>query len=452
MSMIKKFGVLVLILAMLVSIVAGCSSASTTTAASASESSAGTNETTVAPTETEPGPVTIDIGMHVANPEEQESTTWQIIQAFKAKYPYITVNLIAADTDTHVQNMKMAAQAGSLPDVFWMLPATAKEMASAGYLLDLKEYMAQNTDQMTKLADNMKEASNLDGFQFGLPYQPLITGLWYNKALFKQYNVEEPVAGTTFSQLLDMVKVFNDNGIPTIAQGAKSPFSVWAFLIGYARYGYFDKIDAIQAGTEKWNNPDFIKYYEKIAQLRDAGAFPKNIAITDYFESVQSFLDGKVAMLDAGIWAAGDVSNALGEDAGFWWGPVFEDGIGNQKVRMKVSSAPWVVSKDVEKDPAVQAAVFKFLDFYYSDEAAQISLDTLVVPSIDFNGKSSQNSPAFNAVLEQLALPDWVSPVAQPDLVIPEAQQNAMYDSIYGVMVGTYTPEKALDVIDAKTK
>ena len=93
MSMLKKFGVLVLILAMLVSIVAGCSSASTTTATSTSESSAGTNETTVAPTETEPGPVTIDIGMHVANPEEQESTTWQIIQAFKAKEPLINRDL-----------------------------------------------------------------------------------------------------------------------------------------------------------------------------------------------------------------------------------------------------------------------------------------------------------------------------------------------------------------------
>jgi raffinose/stachyose/melibiose transport system substrate-binding protein len=37
--------------------------------------------------------------------------------------PTITVNLIGEPTDTHSQKMQLAAQAGTLPDMFWVLPA-----------------------------------------------------------------------------------------------------------------------------------------------------------------------------------------------------------------------------------------------------------------------------------------------------------------------------------------
>lgn len=71
------------------------------------------------------------------------------------------------------------------------------------------------------------------------------------------------------------------------------------------------------------------------------------------------------------------------------------------------------------------------------------------IPVINYKASiDSSKQPAFAAVMEQINNKEWTSPSAQPDLVVSTAVQNAMYDSIYGVINGNYTPSVALDNID----
>ena len=73
---------------------------------------------------------------------------------------------------------------------------------------------------------------------------------------------------------------------------------------------------------EKWDNPDFIRMYEHIAELRDAGAVRSNVATQTYPQAVDQFLQGKAAFLDAGVWAASAIQDSkVGPDADFWRGP-----------------------------------------------------------------------------------------------------------------------------------
>lgn len=53
----------------------------------------------------------------------------------------------------------------------------------------------------------------------------------------------------------------------------------------------------------------------------------------------------------------------------------------------------------------------------------------------------------MNAMLEALAA-GWESPEAAPDLTVVSAVQEALYNSMFGVMQGTYEPSEALDKID----
>jgi raffinose/stachyose/melibiose transport system substrate-binding protein len=395
--------------------------------------------------------VTITMEMHVANVQEQDPVTWAIVQKFMDKNPNIKVELTGAETNEHVKRMKMAAQSNTLPDIFWMLPAPAKEMAQAGNILDLNEIISKNSEITAKIPASLVGALKDGDFQYGLPYQVLVTGFWYNKSIFAKYGVKEPAAGTTFEELTEMIKTFKKNNVVTVSKGAKDPFSVWAFLTFYERYGYTNKISSILNKTEKFNNPDFLNMYKKIDTMRTLGAFPANVSTMNYFQAVEAFTSGQAAMLDAGIWEAPKIDKALGQNAGFWWGPTFSDGVGNQKVSMDVPAAPFVVSAAVKKDADKLDAVAKFLKFYYSDEAAQIMVDNETMPVITFSGTvDKQKFPAFAAVVDQVSNKEWVSPAAQPDLVVTEAVQNAMYDSIYGVINGTYTPEQALDVVDKK--
>lgn len=392
--------------------------------------------------------VTLNIAMHVANVKDQEPAMYKAIEAFQAKYPEIKVNLTGADTNDHIKKMKIQAQTGEMPDIFWMLPAPAKEMNQAGMLLDLSE-MIQTTPELSAIDAMMLKNYEDGGKQFGLPYQSLVTGLWYNKALFEKYNVKVP---ETYEELAEAAKVFKANNIVTIAQGAKDNYSIWAFLGMLTRYGYFDKIDAILAGDEKFNNPDFLRFFDKIAELQKLGAFPENVTTMSYFQAVELFTSGKAAMLDAGAWETGKLeASPIAGTIGFSWGPTFSDGVGNQKIAMISASAPLVASATVKEDPAKYDAVQKFFAFYYSKEGMQIMVDNQLPPITHFEADVDAGAhPVFAELIKAMNEPGWEKPLAQPDLVVSDAIGNAMYDSIYGVINGFYSPEQALDLIDKK--
>lgn len=444
----KKAGALALSLAMVAAMLAGCGSpagSQSTAAGSSSAPAAGTDGSTTPDASGEQ--IVLTYGAHVANMAEQEPATYAVIEAFMAANPDIVVEINGADTDEHVKRMKMAAQSGTLPDIFWLLPAPSQEMWDAGLLLDFNDYFAESPEVEGKIAEEMRAMSPVDDGVFGLSYQKLVTGMWYNKALFREYNVPEPVNGTTYEEFLAMIDIFSANGVTTVAKGAKDPFSCWNYLLGWARYGYFDKIDAILAGDESFANEDFIHYFEKIEEMREHGAFPANIATMDYFQAGNMFINGESAMMDSGAWDTAKFDEALGEDVGFWWGPVFPDGVGSQQLSMQAPTNNIRVNKAVTEDEAKKEAVYRFLDYFYSEEADQIRIESGSVPLAN-PGDTSSVSPAFKAVLESMADSSWPSVPDQADLVVSEPVQVAMYDAIYGVMVGTYTPEQALNNIE----
>jgi raffinose/stachyose/melibiose transport system substrate-binding protein len=389
----------------------------------------------------------ITYGAHVANMADQEPATYAVMEAFTKANPDIKIEITGADTDEHVKRMKMAAQSGTLPDVFWLLPAPAQEMWDAGLLLDFNKYFSESPAVEQKIGAEMRSMSPVKDAVFGLSYQKLVTGLWYNKALFNQYNIPEPVNGTTYPEFLDMIKKFNAAGVVTISKGAKDPYSCWNFLLGIARYGYFDKYSDLMIGKVSFVNDDFIRYFEKIDEMRKAGAFPPNIATMDYFQAGNLFVNGKAAMMDSGAWDTAKFNDALGDNVGFWWGPVFPDGVGNQKLSMQAPTNNIRVNANVLKDPIKKAAVYKFLDYFYSPEADQIRIETGSVPLAN-PGDTTNVNAAFRALLQAMADKSWPSVPDQADLVVSEPVQVAMYDAIYGVMCGTYTPRQALQNIE----
>ncbi|MGM0884445.1 MAG: ABC transporter substrate-binding protein [Bacillota bacterium] len=393
--------------------------------------------------------VTLSIAMHVANVKDQEPYMYGIIQKFQEKYPNIKIDLQGADTQEHVKKMKMMAQSDTIPDIFWMLPAPAKEMNKAGLLLDLNEFLKENPEIAASIDSKMVNAYQDGGKQFGLPYQALVTGLWYNKALFDQYGLKVP---ETYDELLAAVKVFKKNNVVTIAKGAKDTFSTWAFLGMLTRYGFFDKIDNIQAGTEKFENPDFLKLFNKIDELRINGAFPDNVTTLSYFQAVEMFTAGKAAMLDAGVWETKKIeSSPIAKTVGFSWGPTFADGAGNQKIAMAVAAAPLVASVKVKEDAAKYDAVTKFFGFFYSQDGAAVMAENEAPPVVKYTGSvDKEKYPVYADVISKLNEPGWDRPAAQPDLVLSEAVANQLNDSIYGVINGIYKPEEALKLIDSK--
>ena len=141
-------------------------------------------ETTGAETDTTEK-VSFTLSMHVANVEEQEPAIYGIVQAYMEKNPNVEINLTGEETNEHYTKMKMDAQAGTLPDVFFNLLAPSKEMAESGYLYCLDDFIAEN-NLADIMDENMVNSLSVDGKVYGLPYQALTTGFWYNQALFDE--------------------------------------------------------------------------------------------------------------------------------------------------------------------------------------------------------------------------------------------------------------------------
>ncbi|MEV4333998.1 extracellular solute-binding protein [Streptomyces sp. NPDC049597] len=393
----------------------------------------------------------ITLAMHNPNIQQQDPATYELVQAFNAKNPTSKIKLVGRPMEQHQQQMTIAAQSDTLPEVFWVYNALAKNMAKNGDLLDLRPILAEKKLD-AKFAPHMLSGFKQGNVQYGVPYQALVTGFYYNKAILDKHGVPVP---KTHDDLLAAVKKLKAKGVVPIAQGANnSSFSVWAFLTMLDRFGYEEKYQAILDKKQSYDNPNFLRLYGHIEDLAEAGAFPPNMTTQTYTQAVASFTSGQAAFLDSGVWDAAKIQESpVGKNVGFWAGPTFSDGVGNQNLVMNAPSAPLVASAKVKEDPKKYATVKKFLQFYYSDEGQQILVEnaqppvTTYVPVVD-----KTKSSVFRAVLEEAARQDLSSPKAQPDLVVSAETANAMYDSLYGVMSGAMSPKEAVQLVQRTFK
>lgn len=395
------------------------------------------------------GETVITFGIHVANPAEQEPVTNSIVEAFNEKYDgKYQIEFEAADTESHSKNMKLEASDGTLPEIFWLGSAEAPEYADSGVLMDLSDYLSENKD-IDEALNGMENAFNNGDIQYGLPYQCNVQGFFYNKELFDVASVDYPTNETTYDQFLDMIQKLKASGVTPIAIGSKnSGYTMWPFNEFLERYGWSENIDAVQSGDMKFDNPDMVSCFEKMEGLKDAQAFPENMATIEYFDAKQQFDDGKAAMFGTGQWDCSEFDENLGDKIGFWWGPIFDDSIYEQNVAMKVPSAPIVVNADVADDDTMKEAVYTFLNFYYSEDAAEISYEGSIFPATSYSDvPASDTQYAMNAMLTALA-DGWTCPKAAPDQDLSSAVQTELYNGIFGVLQGTYTPEQALDKMD----
>lgn len=396
--------------------------------------------------QTEDGRTTITLSMQSADVETADPATWAIVEAFEKAHPDVDVEVGGQPVAEHLQSLSIAAQSDTLPDIFWVYKATAEDMLEAGKLMDLKPTL-EELGVLERLPESTVSNFTVDDTVYGVPYQALLTGLWVNTKILADNGLEQP---TTFDELVEVARTLDENGIVTISNGAsQSAFSVWSFLVWLDRFGYEDMIDGILDGSESYDNPDFVRMYERIAELRDAGAFASNVSTQTYPQAVDQFLNGKAAMLDAGVWAAGQIQDSeVADDTTFWNGPTFDDGVGEQDIVMNVASAPLVVDHKVEDDEQKLDAVTRFLDFYYSDEAQQLLVDNAQPPVTDYEPEIDPTEQAvLKSALDVAADPELSSPESQPDLLVSTAVATAMYDSIYGVIQDQLSPEEAVALV-----
>lgn len=288
-------------------------------------------------------------------------------EAFADKYPDIDFHLSYYNSEDYKTQLRLAVDSGTQPDIFYANAGSLfDDYYDAGVCTDLTDIIKENGfDQ--RCSEGYFENYTKDGRIFGFPIAGVTVWqtLYINKDLFNQYDLQPP---TNISQLIEVSKVFNENGVAPVAIGNKDGWPA-ILLLGdfFVQLSDFDTVNDINNGKEKWTeNEAIVNAFTTVIELGREKVFMPGFATQDHVAGIQTYAAGKAAMMYIGSWWTGTTG---GTDLGFEIDVIelpSQHGVDEVKAVQMSSDVGMIISSDTEN---LDAAV-KFLDYYTSEEAS----------------------------------------------------------------------------------
>ena len=204
----------------------------------------------------------------------------QVYQAINdelmAQYDYITIEDNSQSSD---EEWKAAVNAdfsvGNEPDVIqFFTDATADTIVATDKLVSIEEIRAEYPEYAKDTLDSaLSAAANTDGVERAVPTTGYWEGLFCNKDLFDQYNLELP---TDWDSLVTAIETFKENDIIPIACSLNNVPHYWIeFLMLYS--SGVDEFTTIPT-TAPGGCAEGLSLFKT---LRDMGAFPADTDTVD---------------------------------------------------------------------------------------------------------------------------------------------------------------------------
>lgn len=384
---------------------------------------------------------------HNANVENQSPFLWHTAQAFMEKNPNVNIEFVGTEPTEHVNKILMAAQSGQLPDMFFVEWNMHADFIAQDLVYDISDAISEIKDNflpgMLRVAD--------DGGIYGLPNEPMLPCWFYNTEIFDENNLEYPTDDWTWEDFMDTCQKLQDAGIQPISAGGMSPFAVWMLQENLIRNDFHKHYEGILDGTDSWVNDDFLRAFELTAEVGERGFVPANTSTLDYYQACEAFYGEECAFLNAGSWECGKITSAgIADKTEVWLGPQI-DGAPANNLAVKTATAPYCISKaSAEADADKCEAMLAYFNYMYGPEGTQVMIDDAAsVPVTLYDDTNFDNaSPMIQKLLN--ALNDDKESTTMPDSTVPAAFQPYLYDAIWGTLLGNYSPQEALEMLQTQ--
>ncbi len=199
------------------------------------------------------------------------------------------------------------------------------------YALDLTE-MAEAVDYASLSNEALTSAVTgwADGALACLPYQPYISGIFYNKAIFEEVGVEEP---TTWDEFLEVCQAIKDAGYtPLTLDDAYINLNLGYHL---ARYLGQDGVKEVVNNGDWAENEAVLKMAEDMQALVDNG-YLSEYAPGAYPEGENEVGYGETAMVVNASWVPAEIEGNT--DSDLEWGmfsyPAVDGGVDGTEAMM----------------------------------------------------------------------------------------------------------------------
>ncbi len=310
----KKLLSVVLSVAMVATLLAGCGS----TAAPAEEAAPEATEEVAAeePAAEEPAaeeavstgePVDITMWCIAVESDSNRHAYEAAIADFEAAHPEINFTWEAIQNQDYKTKIKAAMAADEMPDIFYTW--------GGGFLQEFVEadrvYCVDET--YTKYASELPEVMmgnhTFDGKKYATPNTFNIVGMFSNMELLKEAGFEEVPA--TYDELIECCDALVAKGIIPFGCSGKETWCVTEYLESIIQKSVGTAaLKDMYNGDAKWNNEDLVKAVAIFQEMIDKEYFdPEGIALTDN-EIKENFKAGKYAFYINGTWNCADFANA----------------------------------------------------------------------------------------------------------------------------------------------
>jgi len=230
--------------------------------------------------------------------EEQLNLTVEYRTYTSADYQEKTYDDVSIDRIRH-----------DMDDFYLLNPDVLQKTGEEGRLADLSDLeCAKNLREVVKLANTV------DGKLMGIPQEVVVYGLFVNKDMFDQYDLDMP---NTPEEFLECCRVFKKNGIETPIGANRWWLETFVFAQAYADLYNGDdpaaEIEALNNGERKYS--DYMrKGFEYLKELIDLGYIDAETALT--YEAIEGegadFLAQKTPIVMA-YWGAANAETAYGK-------------------------------------------------------------------------------------------------------------------------------------------
>jgi len=380
-------------------------------------------------------PVEID-WWHIQTNDPGLSLNQAIADEYMAEHPDVKINITVLENEAFKSKLALELQAGNAPDIFqsWGGGVLA-EQAAAGMARPI-------ADEITDWVDTMNPAGmsiyQVDGVQYGIPYNFGLVGAWYNKDLFAQAGIEQPPA--TWEEFLTDVQLLKDAGITPIALAAGDKWPAmfyWAYLALRAG-GQAALEEAVATGN--WDGAAFIEAGNQLKRLIDLEPFQEGFLAAAYNRDQASTMgNGKAAMELMGQWAPGveaaesESGTGIGDALGWFPFPALDGGTG-RPTDVFGGADGYAVGKDAPPEAV------DFLKYLSSEAVAErfAATNTGILPATEA-AVDAVTDPTLQTLLQKRAEATFAQ--LYLDQATTPALGSAINDAIQLLFAGQATPE-----------
>lgn len=358
----------------------------------------------------------------------------KIIEEFENEYPHITIEEEVLENEQYKNKLKVVSTSNSLPDIGMTWPAGFLEPYVKGELFaPLDDLLADGLKD--DFVGGTTEAYAIDGQTYALPLELNIVPVYYNKAIFEQYDLEVP---ETYDEFRNIVDTLVANGVAPIALGNRDRWtgSLWFMYLA-------DRIggDALARAIDRsgsFTDESLVRAAAEVQELVHADAFNRGFNGLSNDEGKAEFINEQAAMYLMGTWEVPnfttneEIPQEFRDSVGFFKFPVVEGGKGNIDSWV---GGPGVGLFVAENSPAKEEAKL-FVRYFVERWGAHSMTEAGVIPGTKVDTANIDLPPLYIELLNELNNASNITLFADVQMSPGTAETHlTMIQSLFGLEI-----------------